>query len=145
MSDRFKIHIFLSERSVKFSISGLFFYQEPFHANMVTDLPYAQLGFDIFAFHRSVDPVDPDDKGKYTIWLIGSCLLDSMVKGVLAKLGKTKEYSYTGYFRKVYQSLQARVPHNILKYPSIQKLPQKRSHQFIYLSNSHQKNIHIMS
>ena len=67
LSDRFKINIFLSERSVKFSISGLFFYQEPFHANMVTDLPYAKLGFDIFAFHRSVDPVDPDDKGKYTI------------------------------------------------------------------------------
>ena len=31
------------------------------------------------------------------------------------------------------------VPRHILKYPSIQKLPQKLSHQSIYLSNSHTK------
>ena len=31
---------------------------------------------------------------------------------------------YAGYFRKVYRSLQVRVPRNILKYLSIQKLPQ---------------------
>ena len=42
----------------------------------------------------------------------------------------------TGYIRKVYRSLQVRVPHDILKYTSIQKWPQKRS---IYLSNSHKK------
>ena len=48
-------------------------------------------------------------------------------------------YLDTGYFRKVYRSLQVRVPHNILKYLTIQKLPQKRSRQSIYLSNSQQK------
>ena len=47
----------------------------------------------------------------------------------------------TGYFRKVYRSLQVRVPHNILKYLSIHKLPQKRSHQSIYPSNSQKKFI----
>ena len=46
---------------------------------------------------------------------------------------------YTGYFRKVYRSFQVRVPHNILKYLSIQKLPKKRCHQSIHLSNSHKK------
>ena len=40
---------------------------------------------------------------------------------------------YTGYFRKVYRSLQVWVPHNILKYLSTQKLPQKRSSS-VYLS-----------
>ena len=40
-----------------------------------------------------------------------------------------KVHTHTGYFRKVYRSLQVRVPRNILKYLSIQKLPQKRSHQ----------------
>ena len=38
----------------------------------------------------------------------------------------------TGYFKKVYRSLRVRVPLNILKYLSIQKLPQKRSHQKIF-------------
>ena len=33
-------------------------------------------------------------------------------------------YTATGYFRKVYRTLQVRVPHNIMKYLSIQKLPQ---------------------
>ena len=46
---------------------------------------------------------------------------------------------YTWYFRKVYRSLQVRLPLTILKYLSIQKLPHKRSHQSIYLSNSHKK------
>ena len=45
----------------------------------------------------------------------------------------------TGYFRKVYRGLQVRVPHNILKYLSIQKLPQKRFHQSVYPSNSHKR------
>ena len=49
--------------------------------------------------------------------------------------------TYTGYFWKVYRSLHVRVPHNILKYLSIQKLPQKPSHQSIYLSNSQKKII----
>ena len=47
----------------------------------------------------------------------------------------------TGYFRKVYRSLQVRVPHNILKYLSFLKLLQKRSHQSMYLSNSPKKII----
>ena len=51
----------------------------------------------------------------------------------------TQSHLDTGYFRKVYRSLQVRVPHNILKYLSIQKLPQKRSHQSIYLANSQKK------
>ena len=46
---------------------------------------------------------------------------------------------HTGYFRKVHRSLLVWVPHNILNYLSIQKLPQMRSHQSIYLSNSHKK------
>ena len=50
---------------------------------------------------------------------------------------------YTGYFIKVYRSLQVRVLHKILKYLSIQKLPQKRSHHSIYLLNS-QKKIFIL-
>jgi len=52
-------------------------------------------------------------------------------------------HSYTGYFRIVYRSLQVRVPHYILKYLSIHKLPQKRSHQSNYLSNS-RNNIIIL-
>ena len=47
----------------------------------------------------------------------------------------------TGYFRKVYWSLQVRVPHNILKYLSIERLLQKRSHQSIHPSNSQKKQI----
>ena len=47
----------------------------------------------------------------------------------------------TGYFRKVYWSLQVRVPHNILKYLSIERLLQKRSHQSIHPSNSQKKHI----
>ena len=50
----------------------------------------------------------------------------------------------TGYFRKVYRSLKVRVPRTIPKYLSIQILPQKLSHQSIYLSNSHKRNIHIL-
>ena len=46
----------------------------------------------------------------------------------------------TGYFRKVYRGLQVRVPRNILNDLAIQMLPQKRSHQSIYLSNSQNKN-----
>ena len=49
-----------------------------------------------------------------------------------------------GYFRKVYRSLQLRVPHTILKYLSIQKLPQKRSHQSIYLANSQKKIYYVL-
>ena len=49
--------------------------------------------------------------------------------------------SNTGYFRKVYRSLQVGMPRNILKYLSIQKLTQKRSHLSIYLSNSKKKFI----
>ena len=48
-------------------------------------------------------------------------------------------FFHTGYFRKVYRSLQVRMPHNILKYISIQKLMQKRSHQSIYLLNSQKR------
>ena len=47
--------------------------------------------------------------------------------------------SSTGYFIRVYRSLQVQVPRIILKYLSILKLPQKRSHQSIYISNSHKK------
>ena len=36
---------------------------------------------------------------------------------------------FKGYFRKVYQSIQVRVPRNIRKYLSFPKLPQKWSHQ----------------
>ena len=39
----------------------------------------------------------------------------------------------TGHYRKVYRSLQVRVPRNIPKYLSIQKLLQKRSHQCTYV------------
>ena len=46
----------------------------------------------------------------------------------------------TGYFKKVYRSFQVR-PYNILKYLSIQKLPQKRCCQSIYLSNLQKKII----
>ena len=35
-------------------------------------------------------------------------------------------HTYTEYFRKVYRSLQVRVPRNIMKYLSIQNLPQKQ-------------------
>ena len=52
--------------------------------------------------------------------------------------------SATGYFRKVYRSLKVRVPHNILKYLSIQKLPQKWSHQSIYLSNSQKYSYYVL-
>ena len=38
----------------------------------------------------------------------------------------------TEYFKKVYRSLQVRVPRIILKCLYIQKLPQKRSYQSIY-------------
>ena len=49
---------------------------------------------------------------------------------------KKKTCSCTGYFRKVYRSLQVWVPHNILKYLYILKLPQK---QFIYQIHTHTK------
>ena len=45
-------------------------------------------------------------------------------------MNSSKCTQYTGYFRKVYRSLQIRVPLNILKYLSIQRMPQKRSHQY---------------
>ena len=49
----------------------------------------------------------------------------------------------TGYIRKVYRSLLIGLPWNILNYLSIKKLPQKRSRQSMYLTNSHKK-IHII-
>ena len=63
--------------------------------------------------------------------------------GTSASFCTSPPHLYTGYFRKVYRSLQVRMPRNILKYLSIQKLPRKWSHQSIYLSNS-QKNIRIL-
>ena len=55
--------------------------------------------------------------------------------------GKNIDIYATGYFKKVYRSLQVRVPHYILTYLSIHKLPQKRSHQSNYLSNSQNNKI----
>ena len=65
---------------------------------------------------------------------------------------------HTGYFRKVYRSLQVWVPRKILIYLSIQKLPRKRSHQFylsiefikkysycVLLTNINSKKIKILS
>ena len=47
-----------------------------------------------------------------------------------------------GISEKCTGAFKFRVLHNILKYLSIQKLPQKWSHQSIY--RIHTKNIHIM-
>ena len=43
----------------------------------------------------------------------------------------------------MYRSFQVRLPRNILKNLSIQKLPQRRSHQSFYLLNSQKKIIFI--
>ena len=82
----------------------------------------------------------PKGTSKKKIWLgtyFGSVLTIFMSFSgsviVLSGLVIDTADSFTGYFRKVYRSLQVRVPHNILKYLSNQKLPQKRSHQSIYL------------
>ena len=64
--------------------------------------------------------------------------LDTRYSQIFSNIGKKAN---TGYFREVYRSLLVRVPRNILNYLSIQNLPQMRSHQSIYLSNSHKKNI----
>ena len=52
--------------------------------------------------------------------------------------GRHNELTFlaTGYFEKVYRSLQVRVPHNILK-----KLPQKRSQQSICISIEFTKTV----
>ena len=63
---------------------------------------------------------------------------DSFVRIMLLKTWKS---GTKGYFRKVYRSLQVRVPNNILMYLSIQKLPKKRFHQSIFIYRIHKKII----